>query len=599
MEDSQRGGQLGRGKGPNTRSSWQYSGVEIIVTNEECSLGFPDAPRSKLDLVLTELVETAREVLATQGRLRSLLNATRAVAGELELPAVLRRIIETAVELVGAQYGAIGVIAPDGSLEQFIHVGMPDTLVEQIGHLPRGHGLLGALIEEQSPIRLDHLEDDPRASGFPPHHPPMDSFLGVPVRVRDEVYGNLYLSESKAGGFSEEDQELLIALAATAGAAIDHARLFDESQRRQRWSAASAEITAALLSDQAEDSLAILADRVAVLADADLVCIALPIIGSKLAIEVARGALASSFSGRTFNAPGTVAGRALASGQSILSETAPDSRSDPLASVGPTMAMPLTVSDHPNGVLTVSRVPGRARFTSADLEMAADFAAQASVALRLSAGEADRQRLALLEDHGRIARDLHDHVIQRLFGAGLGLQAIAGSVHDAHTRRGILEQVDALDGAIAEIRTAIFALTNEPGTDAPSVRHRMIDLLAEMSSLFDQSPRVTFAGPVDLMVPATMVEDLVAVVREGLTNVAKHANAQETAVSIAVDRGTLTIVIEDDGDGVTPGIEDGKNGTKNLSHRAELRGGNCVLGAHEPKGTTLKWTVPINDRVTA
>jgi GAF domain-containing protein len=208
------------------------------VADETSALAFPDAPRSKLDHLLAELVDAAQDVLATQGRLRSLLNATRAVSGELDLPAVLRRIIEAAVDLVGARYGAIGVIAPDGSLEQFIHVGMSDELVQQIGALPEGHGLLGALIEEQAPIRLEVLSQDPRSSGFPAHHPPMDSFLGVPIRVRAEVYGNIYLSESEAGSFSEEDQELLIALAGAAGAAIDHARLFDESRRRQEWAAA-------------------------------------------------------------------------------------------------------------------------------------------------------------------------------------------------------------------------------------------------------------------------------------------------------------------------------------------------------------------------
>lgn len=566
------------------------------MADETSALAFPDAPRSKLDHLLAELVDAAQDVLATQGRLRSLLNATRAVSGELDLPAVLRRIIEAAVDLVGARYGAIGVIAPDGSLEQFIHVGMSDELVQQIGALPEGHGLLGALIEEQAPIRLEVLSQDPRSSGFPAHHPPMDSFLGVPIRVRAEVYGNIYLSESKAGSFSEEDQELLIALAGAAGAAIDHARLFDESRRRQEWAAASADVTAALLSEQFDDSLAILTDRVASLAAADLVCVTLPIDQETMSIQIARGPLAPDFAGITFDSAGTLAGRALESEQPILSEVTIDGRMNPKVSIGPTMAVPLTSSDQLGGVLIVSRLPGRPRFTTADLDMAADFAAQASIAIRIATGRADRQRIALLEDRERIARDLHDHVIQHLFGAGLRLQAIAGTIQDTQTRKAIIEQVNALDATISEIRTAIFTLTIEPDAETPSVRHQVIDVLSEMAGISQEPPRVTFTGAVDLMVPSTMVDDVVAVVREGLANIAKHARASDAAVSITVDNGTLTILIEDDGDGAGTVRSHPGGGTANLGDRADRRGGSFQVLPRKPRGTTLKWTVPIPKR---
>ncbi len=568
------------------------------MTSDGSSLAFPNASRSKLDRVLADLVESAQEVLATQGRLRSLLDATRAVSGELELPSVLRRIIEVATELVGARYGAIGVIGADGTLDQFIHVGMPDDMVHVIGHLPEGRGLLGALIEEQEPIRLEHLSDDPRSAGFPHGHPPMDSFLGVPVRVRDEVYGNLYLSESKDGAFSDEDQELLMALAATAGAAIDHARLFDESQRRQRWSAASAEVTSALLSDQAEDSLAILADRVAALADADLVCVTIPLGPSTMSVEVARGHLAASVAGTTFASAGTLTGRAHESGQPVMADSLLGMNTEPPLALGPSMAIPLTPLDQPSGVLLVSRLPGRPRFSPADLDMAADFAAQAGVALRLVIAREDSQRLVLLEDRGRIARDLHDHVIQRLFGAGLSLQAIAGSLPEPRLRTEIARQVDALDAAIAEIRTAIFTLTSAAHSDAPSVRHRVIDLLGEMAGMFPTSPRVTFGGPVDLMVPLELVDDLVAVVREGLTNVAKHAEAESTSVVIAVDEDVLSVVIEDDGIGFTPDPGGRRSGTGNIAERAALRGGDSEIVPREPRGTILRWSVPISGRET-
>lgn len=563
------------------------------MIEQDSRLAFPDAPRGRLDHAISELVRSAQEVLATQGRLRSLLQASRLVTSELELPNVLRQIVVAGLELVGARYGAVGVTAPDGSLAEFIHVGMSDEIAREIGHLPEGHGLLGALIDEQEPIRLEHLHDDPRSSGFPPHHPPMDSFLGVPIRVRGEVYGNLYVSERIDGPFTEEDEELLVALAGTAGAAIDHARLFDESQRRQRWSAASAEVTSALLSENSEDSLSIIVERVATLADADLVCIILPAAEATLTVMEAYGELAASYRGASFDATGTLAAQALDSGQPVLSVAEVAGRT-PDVVLGPTMAIPFTSADAPEGVLTVSRSVGRAAFTTGDLEMAADFAGQASVALRLAAGRADRARLAVLEDRGRIARDLHDHVIQRLFGAGLSLQALAGSVTDASARARIAQQVDALDGAIAEIRTAIFTLGTTPDSEAPMLRHRVLDVLGEMADLFGEPPRVTFTGAVDLMVDRALADDVIAVVREGLANVARHAGATQTSVAVGIGDDRVTVRIEDDGRGIQS--KSRSSGTANLEQRAQARSGILTLENRDSGGTVLLWDVPIGSR---
>ena len=565
------------------------------MTEAQKPLAFPDAPRGRLDRVINDLVTSAQEVLATQGRLRSLLEASRSVSSQLELPVVLRTIVAAAVELVGARYGAIGVIAPDGSLAQFIHVGMDEERAHEIGHLPEGHGLLGALIQDQEPIRLEHLSDDPRSSGFPAPHPPMESFLGVPVRVRGEVFGNLYLTERADGPFSAEDEELLSALAASAGAAIDHARLFDESQRRQRWSAASAEVTAALLSEETDDSLGILSDRVAQLADADLVCIALPESGTKMAVVVARGVLAESYAGVVFDAAGTLAGQAHESGQPTMSDAGALSGVDPALQLGPSMAIPFASVGAPTGVLTVSRSSGRAGFTRADLEMAADFAGQASVALTLAAGRADRARLALLEDRGRIARDLHDHVIQRLFGAGLSLQAVAGSIADPALRARVGQQVDALDAAIAEIRTAIFTLSVVEDTDTPKLRHRVLDVIGETADMFTESPHVTFGGAVDLMIDPGLADDLIAVVREGLTNVARHAGATRTAVSVVVDSRAVVVEITDDGRGI-PDTAARSSGTANLEQRALARGGDFELARRGAGGTLLRWSAPVPGR---
>ncbi|MEQ1735079.1 MAG: GAF domain-containing protein [Rhodoglobus sp.] len=558
-------------------------------------LSFPDGPRSDLDDTLARLVRDAQQVLETQGRLRSLLKATRVVAGELELAEVLQRIIEAAVELVGARYGAIGVIAPDGTLEQFIHVGMPSDTVSRIGHLPEGHGLLGALIDEQEPIRLDRLADDPRSVGFPAGHPPMESFLGVPVRVGDEVYGNLYLSESSAGAFSAEDQELLVALAATAGGAIDHARLFDETRRRQRWAAALADATAALLSEEVREPREVVAERVLAVADADLVCVVGGATGNRRSVDVARGPLAGDLEGWVFDPSASAAGRAEESAQPVRADADGPFATGSETIIGPTMAVPLETTDGQVGVLVISRSPGRPRFGDADLGAAVEFVGQVSVALRLAAGRVDRERLATLEDRSRIARDLHDHVIQRLFGAGLSLQALARSVPDEASRTKLTEQVDALDAAITEIRTAIFAMTSARDARQPSLRHRVIDLVGQMSDLFSEAPRVTFSGAVDLMVTAELADDISAVIREGLSNVARHASAHEVSVAVSLAGGVVSVEILDDGVGIDKAIGR-SSGTINLARRAVAWKGAFVVAPRQPRGTRLGWSARVDEK---
>ena len=563
------------------------------MTHDDERIRFPDAPKTDLDHAITELLSTAQRVVSAQGRLRSLLDASQAVVQLTDLPAVLRRIAEVALDLVGARYAALGVLAPDGGLEQFIHVGMSAEDAEIIGHLPEGHGILGALIDDPRPIRLEHLGADPRSSGFPAGHPKMDSFLGVPIRVRDEVYGNIYVTEHASGAFTDDDQQLLAALAATAGIAIDNARLLEDTRRRQRWSAATAEVTSALLSDSAPESLGFIADRVVDLADADLVSVVLQSGPGSLVVRTSRGPAAGKVHGLVFPAEGTLAGRAMESGQPVLADNnaLADATPNPWAELGPTMAIPLAESGRVHGVLAVSRTVGRQRFTASDVEMAADFAGQASVALALAQGREDKTRLALLEERGRIARDLHDHVIQRLFAAGLGLQALNVGPEDRATRAGIAATVKALDDSIAEIRTAIFALVSPDARERGSLRHSIIDAVSETSAGLVASPRVVFSGPIDLLVPQELTADVLAVVREALANVARHANADETLLAVAVTEDDISVDVSDDGDGL-PATR-GSSGTGNLERRALQLGGEFSLTGREPRGTLLHWRVPL------
>lgn len=531
---------------------------------------------------------------AAEPRLRRLLDAVPHVVGELDLAHVLERIVEAAVELVDARWGALGVIAPDGTLEQFVHVGMAPPEVRAIGNLPEGHGLLGAVIDTGEAIRLPHLGDDPRSVGFPAHHPRMDAFLGVPIQVRDHVFGNLYLTNQDGGPeFSDHDQRLVGSLAAIAAIAIENARLFEQQVRRERWSTALAEVTAALLSEDTVDVLAVLAERVASVIESELVCV---IVADgddhgepMLRVDTARGSGADDIVGRRYPAAGTLSGRAIATGALASTDPAePPSESVVRSGPAAAMALPVRAGDDVLGALSVYRSPDSPVFTDAERAMAADFALQAGVAIRLARGRADRARLALIDDRARIARDLHDHVIQRLFGTGLSLQALAARTPE--NADAISAQVDAIDAAIGEIRTAIFALGSRPEAGG-ALRHRVLDVAADATPGLANPPLVTFGGPVDLLVTGALADDVLAVVRETLANAARHARATRVEVSVTVDDDTVTVTVDDDGVGL-PATPARASGTRNLEERASRRGGSFVLAARAGGGTRARWTAP-------
>jgi len=561
-----------------------------------------EGPRLELDQLLGQLVDRAQDVMAAQSRLRSLLRANRLIVGDLALPVVLRHIVEAACELVQAPYGALGVIAPGGGLEQFIHVGIADDVVAGIGHLPEGKGLLGALIDDPQPIRLSRIADDPRSVGFPPGHPPMSSFLGVPIRVRGEVYGNLYLTGHDVHEVTAEDEELISSLAATAGVAIENARLFGEARRRQDWLQASTEITRQLLSAEGEEPLQVIARRLQRIADADAVNVVLPSGGDRLMVQVATGAGAEQMRGVTYPIQDTVSQLVLKTGQPVLvgDITSADQRTVHLSEVvpvGPLMILPLVGTQRVRGALIVGRLHGRTLFSEADLEMATTFANHAAVALELADARSDRERIALLEDRDRIARDLHDHVIQRLFGAGLTVESVASGLRNDPRAPRLAQVVDDIDETIRQIRTSIFQLRGALGPQAGAVRSRLLGVVGEVAPCLGFAPYVAFDGPVDTVVPEELLDDLVAVVREGLSNVARHAHADAVRVHLVAARGELTLELVDDGVGV--GDTPRRSGLANLRQRAEERGGSfALLSPADPEaptlgGTRVCWTVPL------
>jgi signal transduction histidine kinase len=562
------------------------------------SLSFPDGPKLDLDALIDQLVERARGVQRAQGRLRGLLRANEMVTGDLGLETVLRHIIQAACELAGARYGALGVIAHDGGLEQFIHVGMDVETVALIGQLPEGKGLLGALITDPRPIQLEHITDDPRSSGFPANHPPMESFLGVPVRVRGEVFGNLYLTESLTGQFTAEDEELVRSLAVTAGTAISNARLYNESTLQQRWLSASAEIGAQLLASSGEDPLRMIARRASEITEADLVTVVLLTgDGSEVMVEVAVGPGAEGLLGETFPLAKILAGKAITDKAPLLLRSAaeiPDRRSHLAAVIepGPLMVIPLVGTGQAVGALTIARAIGRPAFSSADLGMAAGFANHASIAIELAAARSDQQRVVLLEDRDRIARDLHDHVIQQLFAIGMSLEGVAAMVgsNDAAVQK-LHERVADIDRTIRQIRTSIFELRGPLGGGPDGIRSRLLEIASDVTTMLGFAPGVAFSGPVDLVLTGGLADDVAACLREALTNVAKHARATSVSVDITVAANEVTVGVSDNGVGVGPSPR--SSGIANLRIRAEQRNGTFELVARPSGGTQLIWKAPI------
>ena len=555
----------------------------------------PAAPRLEIDDLLVQLVDRAHEVLATQGRLRVLLRANRAVVSDLDLPAVLRRIVEVACELLQARYGALGVISPAGGLEQFVHHGMEPADADRIAHLPEGKGLLGALIDDPHPIRLTRIAGDQRSIGFPAHHPPMATFLGVPIVIRGAAYGNLYLTDRIDGGaFTAEDEELALALATTAAAAIDNARLYEDSRRRQDWLRASTELTRQLLVGDSGDPLTLIAERVAHLAGADLVTVVLPAgEPGRLVVQVATGRGAAGLTGLRLDAESTLPGRAIALGLPMLLDdaTLQDEYTVHLGTamdVGPVMAIPLIGQQGPRGALVVGRVPGRRRFSDIDMDLATSFANTATIALELADARADQQRVALLEDRDRIARDLHDHVIQRLFASGLSLQSVAAHVGSPQQTAKLAGIVDDLDVTIRQIRATIFQLRGPLAPAAPELREQLAQVAAEFEPALGFPAAVAVQGPLESIADDGIVADLLAVAREGLSNAARHARAGSASLLATVNDSSIVLEVRDDGVGAAGAAR--SSGLANLRQRAEARGGTLAL--LDGPGTHLRWSIP-------
>ena len=588
--------------------------------------------------LLREVLRRVHGVLDEQARWELLLEAVVAMAADLSLDNLLKRIVTIAGQLAGARYAALGVLGTGSGrrLRTFVHHGVDAALADRIGDLPQGHGLLGQIIDRPHPLRLHDIAAHPASYGFPEHHPPMQSFLGVPVRIRDRVFGNLYLTEKQGGGdFTDEDERIVIALAAAAGVAVENAQLYEEARRREQWLSATAEITGLLLGPvHGSEALQVVVDRALEVSGASSVWVltddhtgaawgsgqpeaAPPPPGAgaggndgddrddagggggggggeemrvRVAAAVREGEVGRAGAGRPRALQDVDAGAvpitpALA--QEVAAEGVP-------RRVGGSLLVPFGAAGAGVGVLLLHWDEHHADAGGElDPSLPASFAEQAALALRVAGSHRDRQRLAVLEDRDRIGRDLHDVVIQRLFAIGLWLQGSARLADGPVMRERLEHAVDELDATIKNIRSTIFEITG----DGDDVQSEVTRLVRRAGDVLGFRPRLSFQGPVRSRLRVEQVPDLLAVLTEALSNVTRHAGATQVSVTLAVTEGGTSLEVVDDGRGLPDDVAE--SGLANMRARARARGGGLEVAPADPDrpdgraGTRVRWVVPL------
>jgi signal transduction histidine kinase len=530
-----------------------------------------------------------------------LIETGLALASELSLPAVLQRIVDSAVRVTGARYGAIGVLGPTNEIVEFVTNGVTGEQRELIGHIPVGRGLLGALIWDAKPLRLHDIRDDPRSVGFPRHHPPMQAFLGAPITARGGLFGNIYLArEPGAPDFTEEDEANLLVLASQAGVAVHNAHLHEDANQRARRLEAVGEIANAILGGlDPEDVLGLVARLARELVRADLATVAVPAAESEsLVLLAADGDNAEALRGTTFPRESSVSGKVIHEGKPLILDdaSADDRAAQPVVragDMGPAVFVPISTRRSAFGTIVVANHVGGRRFVEEDLALLETFARQAAVAIEYARAQKDLQRLVVMEDRERIARELHDGVIQSLFAVGMGMQATATMSGDPVLQQRIESAVEEMDRVIRDLRNYIFGL--RPGVLAD----RQLDqAVRELAEDFQDKSGVLTVVEVDQRVAAELASragDLVQVVREGLSNVGRHASAATCRIALYARDHKAVLEIDDDGVGFDVGGATGiGQGLGNLRGRAAALGADLEIESARGEGTTVRLSIPIS-----
>lgn len=549
----------------------------------------------RLRELLLEVQDRIEQIVEGRDRLDGLIDAILAITSGLKLDATLRAIVHTAAELVDARYGALGVRGYDHRLVEFVYEGIDEETRHLIGSLPEGRGVLGALIEEPKPIRLDDISRHPASVGFPLHHPPMRTFLGVPVRIRDEVFGNLYLTEKADGQpFSDDDEVLVQALAAAAGIAVDNARLFEESRTREAWIEATRDIGTQMLAG-ADPAMVfrLIAEEALTLMAGAATLVAVPLddeapaceVDDLVIVEVA-GEISPAVKQMTVAVSGTSIG-------GVFHDRTPrrfdrlDLAVDGPVEPGPALVLPLRAADTVAGVLVALRSADEQPFSDKQLDMMTAFADQAALAWRLATAQRQMREVEILTDRDRIARDLHDHVIQRLFAVGLTLQGAAPRARVPAVRESIYSSIDDLQEIIQEIRSAIFDLHAGPSR-ATGLRHRL-DKVIDQLAIPALHTTVQYTGPLSV-VDTVLANHAEAVLREAVSNAVRHANATSLAINVSVE-DDVRVEVVDDGVGISGDITE--SGLRNLRQRADDAGGEFTVENMPTGGTLLRWSAPL------
>jgi len=511
---------------------------------------------------------------------RALLDAVVAISSDLDMHTVLNRIVVSACEITGAKYGALGVLGHGGGLIDFVTFGLTEDERKAIGDLPRGHGILGLLIEHQEPLRLKHLQEHPASYGFPPNHPPMERFLGVPVRIRGSIFGNLYLTD-KANGedFTEQEEMLVEVLATAAGFVIENARAYAQSERRRQWLEASAQVSEALQPpvriDDALRQIAIGARRVS---GASVVAVLQRRRDTGHEISASDGAKAEHVRGIVSALEDHIE-RAESEGDLMVVSQGAERT---------VVLVPLRAHLADSGVLLVVLDGGRGTLETEEAELLASFADQASLGLDRAQAISDRQELMLVSDRDRIARDLHDLVIQRLFATGLQLQRARRFAPSQEMGERLDSAVADLDVTIRDIRSTIFELQH---SHERSLRADVRGVAKEYVPVLAFTPMVRTSGPVDTAVPQPVGAQLLAVLREALSNVARHSEANAAVVEVEASEVEVLLRVTDNGRGLP--ADRHESGLRNVRRRAGEHGGTVLLLPEEPHGTILEWRVPL------
>ncbi len=546
--------------------------------------------------------EQLDELLASRDQMEQLLALNIEISADLDLDATLVRIVTAARQLTGAQYGALGVRGADGRLTSFVHAGMNADTVARLGDLPAGKGLLGVLLNQTDIVRLDDLNAHPAAVGFPEDHPPMRAFLGVPIIIREVVFGSLYLGDDRPGQvFNESHENAVRALASVAAVAIDNAQLFDQVSTSARWTAASREIITAVLAggDSGKAALSLIADRVCTLTDAEQAIVLLsadPELPADhvdtLTVAAAVGVHAEDVDGQQVAVHGSTVGAVFRTGTPLIT----DVFQHPIAGftdIGqrPAMVMPLRAGAMAWGVIAAARSPHQSPLDTRYLDLAADFAGHAALALSLAAGRDREREQTVLADRERIAHDLHDHVIQKLFAAGLDLQGTIARSHSQHVVDRLTRTVDELQSTIEDIRRTIFRL-NSTARSGENFRQRIHAAIADLTDDRDIRTTVAVSGPMSV-VGAELAQHAAAILTEAISNSVRHSGATRLAVRIAVG-DELAIDVIDNGRGIS--VDNQRHsGLANMVRRAEHLCGSCHFTTPEHGGTHVRFTAPLTD----